>query len=110
MNDSVDCIIRNFVEMNRLWIRMQAGAARDKDKREAYRKDLRVLVGSNFAILPALLNEIISCDDVLAQQYLVDSLIGAFPDDFHFAALDETLQGLTHLSAQVDLRSIVGWK
>ena len=45
-----------------------------------------------------------------AQQYLVDSLIGAFPDDFHFAALDETLQGLTHLSAQVDLRSVVVWK
>ena len=47
---------------------------------------------------------------MLAQQYLVDSLIGAFPDDFHFAALDETLQGLTHLSAQVDLRSVVVWK
>ena len=54
VNDSVDCIIRNFVEMNRLWIRMQAGAARDKDKREAYRKDLRVLVGSNFACLSQL--------------------------------------------------------
>lgn len=42
---------------------------------------------------------------MLAQQYLVESLIMVFPDDFHYAALDETLQGLTHLSPQVDLRS-----
>lgn len=54
MNDSVDCIIRNFIEMNRLWIRMQTGNARDKEKREANRKDLCMLVGSNFSCLSQL--------------------------------------------------------
>lgn len=54
INDSVDCILRNFVEMNRLWIRMQTGKARNKEQREAERKDLKVLVGSNFDCLSQL--------------------------------------------------------
>lgn len=54
MNDSVDCIIRNFVEMNRLWIRMQNTKSRNKDQREKQRKDLKVLVGTNFAVLSQL--------------------------------------------------------
>ena len=54
MNDSVDCIIRNFIEMNRLWIRMQSGKARDKEKRELERKELKVLVGANLGGLSQL--------------------------------------------------------
>jgi vacuolar protein sorting-associated protein 35 len=54
VNDSVDCILRNFVEMNRLWIRMQSGKSKNREKREAERQDLKVLVGSNFACLSQL--------------------------------------------------------
>ena len=54
VNDSVDCILRNFVEMNRLWIRMQSGKARDKEKRELERKELKVLVGANLGCLSQL--------------------------------------------------------
>ena len=49
MNDSVDCILRNFVEMNRLWIRMQSGKAREHE-----RKELKVLVGTNLGCLSQL--------------------------------------------------------
>lgn len=54
MNDSVDCVLRNFVEMNRLWIRMQITKSRNKDQREKERKDLKVLVGTNFVVLSQL--------------------------------------------------------
>ena len=54
MNDSVDCIIRNFIEMNRLWIRMQSGKARDQEAREHERKELKVLVGTNLGCLSQL--------------------------------------------------------
>lgn len=50
----MDCILRNFVEMNRLWIRMQSGKSKNREKREAERQDLKVLVGSNFACLSQL--------------------------------------------------------
>ena len=54
VNDSVDCILRNFVEMNRLWIRMQTTKSHNKELREKERRDLRVLVGMNLSVLSNL--------------------------------------------------------
>ena len=54
INDSVDCILRNFVEMNRLWIRMQTTKSHNKELREKERRDLRVLVGMNLSVLSNL--------------------------------------------------------
>lgn len=54
INDSVDCILRNFVEMNRLWIRMQTAKSHNKELREKERRDLRVLVGMNLSVLSNL--------------------------------------------------------
>lgn len=54
VKDSVECILRNFVEMNRLWIRMQNGKSRNLEQREQQRKDLKVLVGTNFVVLSQL--------------------------------------------------------
>jgi hypothetical protein len=52
---SVDFLIQNFGEMNKLWVRMQhQGAVRDRDKREAERLDLRILVGMNLVRLSQL--------------------------------------------------------
>ena len=44
--DAVDFVLQNFTEMNKLWVRMQhGGPARDKDRREKERRELRDLVG-----------------------------------------------------------------
>ena len=69
MNDSVDCILRNFVEMNRLWIRMQNAKSRNREAREAERKDLKVLVGTNFVVLSQL--EGIDCEYYSSVCFLV---------------------------------------
>jgi vacuolar protein sorting-associated protein 35 len=78
--------------MNKLWVRLQhQGHSRDREKREQERRELRLLVGSNLvrlsqlegldlgiytgAVLPAILEEVVSCGDVIAQDYLMEVII-----------------------------------
>lgn len=45
VNDAMEFVLQNFTEMNKLWVRMQhQGPAREKDKREKERSELRDLV------------------------------------------------------------------
>jgi hypothetical protein len=109
---AIDFLTANLVEMNRLWVRMQApagGVVRNRKRRERERQDLRILVGANLTrlaalegldldvyrsvVLPPVCEEIVSCADRIAQAYLVDSLLQVFPLDFHLRTLD-TLLGL----------------
>lgn len=83
--------------MNRLWVRLAfVGGSKEKQKRELERKELRVTVGENIirlsnlegltlqvyenSVQPKLLEIISQSKDALAQQYLLDCLIQAFPD------------------------------
>lgn len=44
VKDSVDFILQNFTEMNKLWVRMQhQGPVRDKERRENERLEVRVV-------------------------------------------------------------------
>jgi vacuolar protein sorting-associated protein 35 len=78
--------------MNKLWVRLQyMGNSREREKREQERKELRLLVGSNLvrlsqlegldvnlfreSVLPRILAEIVSCKDVIAQEYLMEVII-----------------------------------
>ncbi|MPC87727.1 Vacuolar protein sorting-associated protein 35 [Portunus trituberculatus] len=55
ISDSVDFILMNFAEMNKLWVRMQhQGHSREKEKREKERQELRILVGTNLVRLSQL--------------------------------------------------------
>ncbi len=57
VKDSVDFILLNFSEMNKLWVRMQhQGPSRERDKRERERQELRILVGTNLVRLSQLEN------------------------------------------------------
>jgi len=45
IEDSIEFILLNFAEMNKLWVRMQhQGHSREKEKRERERMELRILV------------------------------------------------------------------
>ena len=78
INDSIDFILLNFSEMNKLWVRMQyQGHTRQKEKREQERRELRLLVGTNLVrlsqldsvnvdtysslVLPKLLEQVVNC-------------------------------------------------
>jgi vacuolar protein sorting-associated protein 35 len=92
LQDSITFELTNFIEMNKLWVRLQhQGHSRDREKREAERKDLRILVGTNLVrlsqldgvdlelyqnnILPAILEQVVQCKDVIAQEYLMEVVI-----------------------------------
>lgn len=90
--DSIGFVLTNFIEMNKLWVRLQhQGLSRDREKREMERKELRILVGTNLVrlsqlegvdldmykriILPAILEQVVNCKDVIAQEYLMEVVI-----------------------------------
>ena len=55
VHESVHFILTNFTEMNKLWVRLQhQGHTRDREKREAERRELRILVGTNLVRLSQL--------------------------------------------------------
>eukprot|EP01118_Nematostelium_gracile_P013563 TRINITY_DN5141_c0_g1_i5.p1 TRINITY_DN5141_c0_g1~~TRINITY_DN5141_c0_g1_i5.p1 ORF type:complete len:732 (+),score=221.45 TRINITY_DN5141_c0_g1_i5:76-2196(+) len=122
--DSIDFILTNFTEMNKLWVRMQhQGNVRDREKREAERSELRILVGKNIArlaqldgvdletysksVLPKLVEQIVNCRDIIAQQYLMECIIQAFPDDFHLRTLETILKTCGELQGGVNIKSIL---
>jgi len=124
INDSIHFILQNFVEMNKLWVRLQhQGLSREKEKREQERKELRLLVGSNLVrisqldgvdlemyktfILPSILEEVVSCRDVIAQEYLMEVIIQVFSDEFHLHTLNEFLSATAQLNKGVDVKQIV---
>ncbi|KAF9196018.1 Vacuolar protein sorting-associated protein 35 [Haplosporangium sp. Z 11] len=53
--DSIQFILTNFIEMNKLWVRLQhQGHSREREKREMERKELKILVGTNLVRLSQL--------------------------------------------------------
>lgn len=92
LQDSIGFVLTNFIEMNKLWVRLQhSGHSREREKREMERKELRILVGTNLVrlsqlegvdlemyqktILPSILEQVVNCKDVIAQEYLMEVVI-----------------------------------
>lgn len=124
IRDSIEFILQNFGEMNKLWVRMQhQGALKDKSRRETERRNLRQLVGINLVrlsnlngvdlqmykelVLPRVLEQIVNCKDVIAQEYLMDSVIQVFPDEFHLNTLELFLSTCTQLQPEVNVNNII---
>ncbi|RKO90980.1 vacuolar protein sorting-associated protein 35 [Blyttiomyces helicus] len=124
IHDSIQFILQNFIEMNKLWVRLQhQGHSREREKREQERKELRLLVGSNLVrlsqledldltmykslVLPSILEEIVSCKDIIAQEYLMEVIIQVFQDDFHLRSLDSFLSATAQLQRSVNVKQIV---
>lgn len=124
IHDAFDFILTNFTESNRLWVRIQhQGPMKDKAKREKERHDLRVLVGANLVrlsqlegmtvefykevALPKLLEHVLSVKDTMSQQYLFESMIQVFPDEFHIATLEQELATYTKAQPAVDMKPVM---
>jgi len=122
--DAFEFLFQNFCESNKLWVRMQNQAAiKDKARRERERHDLRVLVGANLVrlsqlegmtlefyseqALPKILEHILSVKDTMSQQYLFESMIQVFPDEFHIKTLESVLAAYTKAQPSVDMKPIM---
>ena len=121
-------VLANFIEMNRLWVRIQhlPGDVKSKEqrkRRERERNELRILVGTNLVrlsqldgvtsqiygeiILPKILEQITVCGDPLAQAYLIDCIIQVFPDEYHIETLPILLAVCPKLRDKVNVRTIM---
>jgi len=124
VSDSIEFILTNFTEMNKLWVRLQhQGPTREREKREAERIELQLLVGKNIArlsslegvdvdlyaknVLPKLTEQIVHCRDVIAQQYLMECIIQVFPDDYHLKTLETILSTCGQLQPGVNIKKIL---
>ncbi|XP_009379342.1 vacuolar protein sorting-associated protein 35A [Pyrus x bretschneideri] len=124
VKDAVEFVLQNFTEMNKLWVRMQhQGPAREKEKREKERSELRDLVGKNLhvlsqiegvdldlykdAVLPRVLEQVVNCKDEIAQFYLMDCIIQVFPDEYHLQTLDVLLGACPQLQPSVDIKTVL---
>ena len=140
LQDSISFILTNFVEMNKLWVRLQhQGHSREREQRTKERQELQLLVGNNLVrlsqlvdldayktvILQPLLEQVVQCRDVLAQEYLLEGLhtrttvlclqqlirypviTQVFPDDFHLNTLDQLLSAIARLNPHVNSKAIV---
>ncbi|KAI0757552.1 vacuolar protein sorting-associated protein 35 [Daedaleopsis nitida] len=124
LQDSITFVLTNFIEMNKLWVRLQhQGHSRDREKREMERRELRILVGTNLVrlsqldgvdlemyqtnILPSILQQIVVCKDVIAQEYLMEVVIQVFTDEFHLYTLGPFLSATAQLHPKVNIKQIV---
>jgi len=122
--DSIEFVLLNFSEMNKLWVRMQhQGHSRNKAQREKERRELRILVGTNLVrlsslegvppdtyvkrILPAIMEQITSCKDPIAQEYLMECIIQVFPDELHLRTLGPFLDACSRLNLKVNVKNII---
>ncbi|MCJ1350547.1 MAG: Vacuolar protein sorting-associated protein 35 [Icmadophila ericetorum] len=122
IQDSISFVLTNFVEMNKLWVRLQhQGHSREREQRTKERQELQLLVGSNLVrlsqlvdmeayktvILQPLLEQVVQCRDVLAQEYLLEVITQVFPDEFHLNTLDQLLPAIARLNPHVNIKAIV---
>jgi hypothetical protein len=123
VEDAVSFILQNFGEMTRLWVRMQSSnVVRNRKRRERERQELCVLVGSNLdrlsrldgltlamyqsVVLPNILEQVANSNDKIAQFYLIEATIQAFPDEFHINTLGQLLEGIESCLPEVDVKSL----
>lgn len=124
LHESIKFILTNFTEMNKLWVRLQhQGHSRDREKREAERKELKILVGTNLVrlsqlegvdletykttIMPGVLEQVVSCRDMIAQEYLMEVIIQVFPDEYHLRSLEPFLSATAQLHPKLNVKSII---
>ena len=120
----VQFIITNFIEMNKLWVRLQhQGPLRERDIRTKERKELQILIGSNLVrlsqilddsftlykneVLPQILEQVVQCRDVVSQEYLLDVICQVFPDEFHLGTLSQLLDTTLKLNPDVSINKVV---
>eukprot|EP01138_Halocafeteria_seosinensis_P005357 gb/GECG01005476.1/.p1 GENE.gb/GECG01005476.1/~~gb/GECG01005476.1/.p1 ORF type:complete len:948 (+),score=141.82 gb/GECG01005476.1/:1-2844(+) len=124
IKDAIQFALGNFIEMNKLWVRMQtATSIKNRKRREKERRELRTIIGTAIdrignieglhlssyeqQVLPELLRQVAACNDKIAQQFLMDSITQVFPVSFHVKTLDMYLRGILDVLPDVDARSLL---
>lgn len=121
MEKSLLFLLNNFASMNRMWVRIANIMA--NDERRAERARLSVLLGMNIqsisslhgmsvevyshAVLPFLAKHVELCEDDMAQGFILETLVHAFPEDYHIATIDKLFSIFGRVEEGVRVLSIV---
>ncbi|KAK9687129.1 Vacuolar protein sorting-associated protein 35 [Popillia japonica] len=108
VRDSVDFVLMNFAEMNKLWVRMQhQGHSRERQHREKEREELRILVGTNLVRLSQLESVTLEKYQKLVLPGILEQVVSLFPDEFHIQTLRPFLKSCAELESGVNVKNIV---
>ena len=124
-DDSVKFILNNLEEMNSLWIRISTNNNEENPEDISYlkeREQLKILIGENITrlaslnyisaelykqkVLPKIIEILLDGKDALSQQYLLECVVHAFPDEYNIVSMDLLLDTCSKLQENVDVKSI----
>ena len=121
---AAEFVLTNFGDANRLWVRMGVHGRARAAATAAARTQLADLVGKHVTllssldgmdaalyastVLPRLLDAIVACRDGLAQHYLTQAVVAAFPASFHSATLPTLLAALPDLQPDARVAAVFG--
>ena len=122
-DDSIKFILNNLDDMNRLWIRLNnIDNPDERITREKEREQLKYLVGENITrlsqlnaitpeiyqkkVLPRIIEILLESKDAMSQQYLMECIIQAFPDEYNIEAMNTLLETSSRLESVVDIKTI----
>jgi len=123
-DDTLKFILQNLEEMNRLWIRLSSNTVgNEKLMKDKERNELKILVGENITrlsslnglslekyqneVLPKIITILLDSKDELSQQYLMECIIHAFPDDYNISCMESILDCTNKLKSGVDVKSLI---
>jgi len=58
-------------------------------------------------VLPKILEQVVNCNDEIAQEYLMECIIQVFPDEFHIKTLEIYLKACVDLHEEVNIKNIM---
>lgn len=58
-------------------------------------------------VLPGILEQVVSCRDAIAQEYLMECIIQVFPDELHLATLTNFLNACGQLHPAVNVKNVI---
>ena len=129
-DDTVKFILNNLEEMNGLWIRITNNNSilgiedenADIVSSLKEREQLKILIGENITrlsslncvsvdvyqkkVLPKIIEILLESKDSLSQQYLLECVVHAFPDEHNIACMNMLLDTCSKLQANVDVKTI----
>jgi vacuolar protein sorting-associated protein 35 len=59
------------------------------------------------SVLPKILEQVVNCNDEIAQEYLMECIIQVFPDEFHIKTLELYLKACTELHEEVNIKNVM---
>lgn len=118
---SLHFLLNNFAQMNRMWVRIADIMA--TDERREQRQDLSVLIGMNIQrmslihgisavnygtiILPYISRHVELCEDDMAQEFILQSIVHCFPEDYHISTIDQLFAVFGRVEQGVHILTIV---